>query len=876
MNKFILLLLNIVLVSLPAYSQKKIIDTTAYANWSEIRYPSLTADGKYISYTLMNRDLNRRVLHLMSADGKWNKTIPDQYYGEMVADEKYCLIKSSDTLHLIKLGTDKTLSIKVSSYGMSDDQARNVLYFQSSGNNDLFIRNITSEENREIKDLGVVDSYYFFPKVKSLLVKVKDSLQFDLKLIDLTTLKVREISKSQDLRVITPDTINSQFTFTIGDHTTDLWHYNIAENKSTHLFRSTTELIYPMRFSEDGNRLFFLQSKLDSTRSESLADLNIWSYRDAPGMYDPIMSFGNDLYSVFSFKDKSIVHLQHGKSRIDLLSGNGDRYAIEIRDSLLDGSRFTPKSSLISSVDGRVMKEFGPYVFSAPDGKFLVYVNGKDYFAYEIATGTTTNLTAHLNNTWIKTEDGDYDFANLTAGVVAWGKDDHSVYIADEFDLWKFDLTGETSAKCLTAEYGRKNKIAFTIIGVNQTKPMFNQLIIDADKKIVLVAFNKVTKQNGFYYIKNSKATGDPVKLIMKDGTYWISSLALSFPGLTSNSFKPVKAANSDLYLLEYSTATEFPNLFLTKDFNKFTQLTNLHPEKEYNWFTTELVNWQVPGGRMLQGVLYKPENFDSTRQYPIIFYHYRKASANLNAYMIPRQYPGCVIDIPTYVSNGYLVFTPDIYFTKGETGKSALDALTSAADELVKRPYIDERRLGVQGCSFSGFTTNYIVTHTGRFAAAASASGLADFVSGYNSINGGAIKQEQFEDGGPYQMGSKLWENPQAYIRNSPVFNVPDLTTPLLLMHTTKDFTVPFSNAMEFYLAAKRLGKKVWLLEYGNNSSHIVTGKEGDDFNIRMMQFFNYYLRNENPPRWLTEGRLPKNKNTDAAFDLDNSGRIP
>ncbi len=94
------------------------------------------------------------------------------------------------------------------------------------------------------------------------------------------------------------------------------------------------------------------------------------------------------------------------------------------------------------------------------------------------------------------------------------------------------------------------------------------------------------------------------------------------------------KANNANVYLITYSTATEYPNLQLTKDFKTFKQLTTLAPQSDYNWLTSELIHWNSFDGKRAEGILYKPENFDPRNKYPVIFYFYEQLSDGLNTYI--------------------------------------------------------------------------------------------------------------------------------------------------------------------------------------------------------------------------------------------------
>lgn len=876
MKVAVLFFICVLYFSLAVVAQKKPIDPSAYKKWSELWNPYITSDGRYVSYTVANRLTNENTFRLAAASNNWSKEFPGVMLGEPVADDKFFLVKSHDTLNLVKPGDNKTEQFKVLSYSHN----KSWLFFQQDTAG-LYFKRFGERSLHHLAGIGKIAGYHFFPKIKVLVVKVENGEQFDIKIADLESGELATIASLLPVKFITEDTVNNQLAYVWGkDNAISV--YDCANRHSAALLPGTGGIIknyafsFPLRFSKDGKRFFFTLEKADTTKKLELADVNIWSYKD-PANRDAQYFGSRSAYTVsVALPGGQVTLLGGGEgSRLELLEDGGDKYALLTQDSLSPFRAGLTRSRLISSVDGTEIYRGKHSYITTPGLKYLLYFDGKDYQVHDLEKNEERNLTAGVNNNWTTRENGDYDFWNYIQGIVSWGEDNESVYVCDQYDIWKLDLAGRQQPVCVTNGYGRKHKIIFSLVSEGGG---FNAMPgkIDGNKEIVFSAFNTLTKENGFYRKSPASAPGDPEMLIMQPCTYWVPVMPLSFAGLSSGFTKPLKAKHAAVWLLTRATATSAPNYLVTKDFKHFTQLTNNAPEKEYNWYTTELVNWKTARGIELQGVLYKPENFDSTKKYPLIFYHYRKASANLHAYITPQACAGCIIDIPTYVSNGYLVFTPDIYFFKGETGKSALEAISSAADVLVTRPYVDSLRLGIQGCSFSGFTTNYIVTHSSRFAAAVSASGLADMVSGYNSINTGEIKQYQFEEGGPYQMGGTLWDLPETYIRNSAVFSAPQLTTPLLLMHTTKDFTVPFFNAMEFFLAGKRLGKKIWLLEYGNNNSHVVMGKEGDDFTLRMRQFFDHYLKGAPPARWMTEGRSPNLRDTDAALDIDTSGRIP
>jgi dipeptidyl aminopeptidase/acylaminoacyl peptidase len=344
---------------------------------------------------------------------------------------------------------------------------------------------------------------------------------------------------------------------------------------------------------------------------------------------------------------------------------------------------------------------------------------------------------------------------------------------------------------------------------------------------------------------------------------------------MRSADFVPVKATAANVYIVQKQNSGESPNYFATTNFRKYYKLSEIHPEKNYNWYTAEMVRWAANDKINCQGLLYKPEDFDSSKKYPVIFSCYTILSDNRHISLFPRPSEGG-LNIATYVSNGYLVFVPDITYRIGDAYQSCYEIVASAAKYLQQRTYVNKDKMAIQGISWGGFQVNYLATKTNNlFAAICTSSGVADFVSSYNGLHhGGAISQDSYEDGAHGPVGT-LWENKKWYLENSPVMNADRVQSPVLMFHTTQDNACPFVNGLEFFLALRRLGKKVWLLEY-NDGNHGVYGNSGYDFDLRMQQFFNYYLKDAAPPKWMTVGRHAALKFYDAALELDTSGLQP
>jgi dipeptidyl aminopeptidase/acylaminoacyl peptidase len=323
-------------------------------------------------------------------------------------------------------------------------------------------------------------------------------------------------------------------------------------------------------------------------------------------------------------------------------------------------------------------------------------------------------------------------------------------------------------------------------------------------------------------------------------------------------------------------SASQSPNYFLTRDFRIFTQLSFVCPEANYSWLLTELITWKMSDGKQLRGVLYKPGNFDIHKKYPVIFYYYEKKSDELNLYQPPETSPGW-INIPWFVSRGFIVFTPDIYYKMGSPCESAYNSVVSAAYYLSQYEWVDSSKMGIVGHSWGGYETNCIITKTNLFKAAISASGIENFIGQYGSVmlgqDGNSIQNMYEDSGGQMRIQANLWQRPDLFIMNSPIFNADKIGTPLLMMNNKHDDIVPFAQGIELFTALRRLGKKVWMLQYDGEPHSLLNESTSKDFTVRITQFLNYYLKGQRASKWMVEGIPASLKGMDDGLELEPLG---
>ncbi len=200
-------------------------------------------------------------------------------------------------------------------------------------------------------------------------------------------------------------------------------------------------------------------------------------------------------------------------------------------------------------------------------------------------------------------------------------------------------------------------------------------------------------------------------------------------------------------------------------------------------------------------------------------------------------------INIPWMVSRGYLVFTPDVYYSTGKAGESVRNSVVAAAQYLSTMPWVDASRMGITGQSFGGYETQYLVANTQLFAAAVGTSGFCNMVNFYGGTLGkiiGDLYGQTYSEAGQFSMGATLWERPDLYIENSPVFKLNQANYSYInyeqpgRSHSTLD-----TRSRIFYWSSP-VRQKAWMLQYdeGGHGAHL--DKDARDYTIRSTQFFD------------------------------------
>jgi dipeptidyl aminopeptidase/acylaminoacyl peptidase len=603
-------------------------------------------------------------------------------------------------------------------------------------------------------------------------------------------------------------------------------------------------------FSKDGSHVYFgaappVAEKKDDTdgSSDDKAIVELWSYKD--DFIQPIQKVqatrdrNRSFTAAVSVATGKVTQLADSNMETATLSEN-PQYVLgsdnrDYRRAQDYGGRdsdfylFDTNSGTSKLV---AKKARGPFTWS-PSGRYLLAFDGKDWNTVSVPDGKTSNLTSAIAAKFWNEED-DHPDTPPAYGSAGWTQDGKYVLLYDHYDIWRVAPDG-SGAKNITAGYGRTHNLRFRYVREDSDT---RERWIDSSKPLLLHAENLDTWDTGFF--RASTDGGEPKQLILS----------------AKNLSTPVKAKNADVYLLTEQDFSEFPDLVTTNStFKELRKVSHANPQQDQlAWGTSEVTHYRNGDGVMLSAALYKPANFDPKKKYPMMVYIYEKLTQNVKHFVPPA--PGTNINLSYYTSNGYLVLTPDIVYTVGYPGQSALKCVLPAIQAQVDRGFVDENAIGIQGHSWGGYQIAYMVTQTKRFKAVAAGAPVADMISAYDGIRWGTGLPRQFQyERTQSRIGGSIWEYPTRFIENSPIFWADKVATPVMILQNDGDDAVPWYQGIEFFLALRRLGKEAYLFNYNGQPHGLRNRADQKDYTIRLQQYFDHFLKGAPAPDWMEKG---------------------
>ncbi|NDF97727.1 MAG: S9 family peptidase, partial [Chitinophagia bacterium] len=631
-----------------------------------------------------------------------------------------------------------------------------------------------------------------------------------------------------------------------------------------------------LRFSESGARLFFgtapiVPAKDTLTPEAEQVKVDIWHYRDdylqTQQLYQLKRDQEKSFQAVFHLDKARLVQLGSPEADVVYIPTHDDGNVVYATSDLGKRISFqwtaTTKKDIYSidvlSGQRKLIKaDLNGDFFSAsvsPKGTALVWYDA-DLQQYQSWDGS--NVRTITRSIPYKLYDELHDSPGPASpyGIAGWLPGDTNVLIYDRYDVWQVNIRASRTAKNIT-QVGRKQKENYRFVKLDPEQHYFPL------QDILCWRYQHQESRDGGLAIAQ-----------------WEQGY-LRFVKRQTGAFAygvPVKAAHAPVLAYTKERFEKSPDLHvwevgaLPAAEGAERRLSWINPQQQqYNWGTASLYRWKALDGKPAQGIMYLPENFDRTKKYPVLFYFYETHTETLHSY-IPPAPTGSRLNISFYVSRGYIVVSPDIHYTRGYPAKSCYNYVVSAANSLAKLPYIDAKNMGIQGQSWGGIQVAQLVTMTTMFKAAWAGAPVANMTSAYGGIRweSGMNRQFQYEVS-QSRIGATLWERPDLYIENSPLFHLPKVKTPLVIMANDADGAVPWYQGIELFTGMRRLGKQVWMLNYNGEAHNLRERKNQKDISIRQQQFFDWLLKGEQPARWLAEGVPALRKGRDWGIDASD-----
>ncbi len=888
-------------------AQKKILDHTAYETWQFIKNYSISNDGKWITYALEKNSISDPIIKLSNFEGTevltYNRgknpkfsfnsnhfffniqpTIHDvnQLKRIRTKEEDFPL----DSLGIYEIHTKKFSKIShlhsyeipekwsdwlIYQHNMPQDTSLKKLKKPSKETGyELIIQNLRvdnqfkypfvkeynlSQRNGKIAFTSSGDDADFQPGVYVFDTQKQSLLSIYLSKGIIKSLKWDEagqyLSFISDLD--TTKTLNRNFNLHLWSTGSDRAETILTANdeylEKTYLVSEHT----PLEFSKNGSLLYFGKSlpilEADTSLLEhEIVKVEVWTYRDNRlytqqeiekekdqktsflSVYDlnskRFMTLGTEeIPHIYKSKEGNGIHLigYNEKPYLKSISWEGSPSPVDIY-----ALKMTTGTSekIAEKIHGRPkMSPLGNYAYwyDQMDSAWFTYSFLKDQIN-KITDNSVTNFF-----------DEEHDTPNLPRayGLMSWSQNDKKMLIYDQYDIWEVDPEGVLESIRITPK-GRENQEKYRYLKLKK-----EERFIEKNQILFLHAFNKLDKTEGIYSLKYSSGARPN---ILTSGPY---------------KYRGIRQAQEGKELIfTQENFNTFPDIKSTHSFKKVNSISDANPQKNtYNWGTAALYHWTSLDGQPLEGLLIKPENFDSSKKYPMIVNFYEQSSNNLHRHHAPN--PGrSTINYSFYASRGYIIFNPNIHYRTGYPGESAYNSVIPGVTALIDEGFVDSDHIGIQGHSWGGYQIANIVTKTDIFRCAEAGAPVPNMISAYGGIRWwtGLSRMFQYERT-QSRIGGSLWEYPLRYIENSPIFFVDKINTPILILHNDADGHVPWYQGIEFFVALRRLNKPSWLLNYQGEPHWPLKLQNRIDFNIRMAQYFDYYLKDAPMPNWMLKG---------------------
>jgi dipeptidyl aminopeptidase/acylaminoacyl peptidase len=295
------------------------------------------------------------------------------------------------------------------------------------------------------------------------------------------------------------------------------------------------------------------------------------------------------------------------------------------------------------------------------------------------------------------------------------------------------------------------------------------------------------------------------------------------------------------------------PNLFdevcvtAVKPFQAKRITTMSDQFKAFRVATREVVSWKSNDGAVIEGILYKPADFDAKKKYPLlVVIHGGPTGIDFPEIAADRYYP-----MEIFVSKGALVLRPNYRGSAGYGEKfrslnvrnlgvgDAWDVI-SGVDHLIAQGFVDRERVGSMGWSQGGYISAFLTTSSDRFKAVSVGAGISNWMTYYVNTDIHPFTRQYLH--------ATPWDDPEIYAKTSPMTYILQAKTPTLIQHGENDRRVPIPNAYELYQGLQDRGVPARLVVYKGFGHGINKPKEQRAVMQHNFEWFSEWIWGEKP----------------------------
>ncbi|WP_146194599.1 alpha/beta hydrolase family protein [Flavobacterium crocinum] len=864
--KKIVLLCTLALSVHSLSAQKKAVDESAYQSWQRINSKALSYNGKWMSYSTVFQDEekeNKKQIFIQETPKGKRLVLNDINDLKFIGKKDWIQYSKNDStlLQNLKTGVKKLWKSKHYTnplegtdflYYTRPESPKGAIFLQRlvcynlESNDSTFVNNIKSSrflKNKSIVYVQIEKDQVF---LKHGAIGGKQETIYSGKASDFGDFQLndKENGGSFTLKGNNSSDFNIVYYFNLNNNSTKVvFNYDeIALNDSNF---SISKTAYGL--NENTRFITLLVNSNKRPENTQIAKSNVEIWRSNQGTMErrqELLRSSKTLPSeqkfIYDIQDKKVIKVAStGEFDQVLIPESGNYkgvFAIDKKPYAVETDwTFNERNDIywIDATTGKSTKVltgvFGNPTWN-PQGSFAVYYDEKEkvWTVFDPASMQFKNISSQIPFP-ISDDNVDMKSANTAYGIAGWLNNGNTVVLYDQFDLWAIDLTNQKKAYSLTQGYGRKNKVE---LRYGEQGFIGN---LDQKKTVTLVGFDFDHKSNGVFQLNNNNS----VAKIFANPDYSVRIEAVS--------------GDNSSVLFSKSSYTIFPDLWWgTSTFGSQSKMTDINPQqKDYAWGTAKVLTWKSFNGKENQGNLYLPDHYDSKKTYPVIVHFYEKHTTDFTTYQQP-EVSSSNINIPSYLSQGYIVFQPDVHYVYGDVGNSVYNDVMSGVEYLIANGITEKGKIGIQGHSFGGYETSFLTTKTDLFTCAIVGSGVSNFTANYPVMRSNGISTMFKYEADQYRMGSSMHDNLDGYIKNSPLFSAKNIKTPILIFHNDNDRAVPYQEGQSLFFALRRLGKPALLVNYKKEGHTLDDTANRKDWTLKMQQYFDYYLKGAAKPDWM------------------------